>query len=83
MSALGISEKDLVALSFDLVMADKFSPLLSVGQWDIHIPYGKGAPVGNPPVHPALPEASSPMDETSTPSSRKFLKDIYIIASLK
>lgn len=64
-------------------MADKFSPLLSVGQWDIHIRYGKEAPVGNPPVHPALPEVSSPMDETSTPSGTKFLKDIYIIAEFE
>jgi hypothetical protein len=38
---LGLSEKDLVDYSFDLVMTDRSSPLLSIGQRDIHIRYGK------------------------------------------
>ncbi|EFX62905.1 hypothetical protein DAPPUDRAFT_119745 [Daphnia pulex] len=40
MAALGLSETDLAASSFDLVMADRSSPLLSIGQRDIHVRYG-------------------------------------------
>ncbi|XP_046438430.1 uncharacterized protein LOC124189960 [Daphnia pulex] len=40
MASLGLSEKDLAASSFDLVMADRSSPLLSIGQRDIHVRYG-------------------------------------------
>ncbi|EFX66788.1 hypothetical protein DAPPUDRAFT_115998 [Daphnia pulex] len=40
MVALDLSEKDLAASSFDLVIADRSSPLLSIGQQDIHIRYG-------------------------------------------
>ncbi|EFX73899.1 hypothetical protein DAPPUDRAFT_324905 [Daphnia pulex] len=39
MAALGLSETDLVASSFDLVMADRSFPLLSIGQRDIHVRY--------------------------------------------
>lgn len=38
---LGLSEKNLVDYSFDLVMTDRSSPLLSIGKRDIHIRYGK------------------------------------------
>ncbi len=40
MAALGLSEKDLAASSFDQVMANRSSPLLSIGQRDINVRYG-------------------------------------------
>jgi hypothetical protein len=40
MDAIGLSEKQLSTSSFDLVMADRSSPLLSIGQWDLSVRYG-------------------------------------------
>ncbi|EFX67542.1 hypothetical protein DAPPUDRAFT_261497 [Daphnia pulex] len=43
LSAIGLSESDLSSSSFDLVMADKSAPLLSIGQRDVRIRYGEQA----------------------------------------
>ena len=40
MEAIGITEVDLATSSFDLVMADRSTPLLSIGQRDIRVRYG-------------------------------------------
>jgi hypothetical protein len=40
MVAIGLSEKQLSASSFDLVMTDRSSPLLSIGQRDLSVRYG-------------------------------------------
>ena len=40
MEAIGVSEEDLATSSFDLVMADRSTPLLSIGQRDIRVRYG-------------------------------------------
>ena len=40
MEAIGITEEDLATSSFDLVMADRSTPLLSIGQRDIRVRYG-------------------------------------------
>lgn len=40
LSALCLTESDLASSSFDLVMADKSAPLLSIGQRDVHVRYG-------------------------------------------
>ncbi|EFX68913.1 hypothetical protein DAPPUDRAFT_114157 [Daphnia pulex] len=40
MEAIGLSESHLATSSFDLVMADRSSPLLSIGQRDITVRYG-------------------------------------------
>jgi hypothetical protein len=40
MEAIGLSEKQLSASSFDLVMANRSSPLLSIGQRDLSVRYG-------------------------------------------
>jgi hypothetical protein len=40
MEAIGVTEEDLATSSFDLVMADHSTPLLSIGQRDIRIRYG-------------------------------------------
>ena len=40
MEAIGITEEDLATPSFDLVMADRSTPLLSIGQRDIRVRYG-------------------------------------------
>ena len=39
MRALGVSEKDLASAAFDLVMADKSTPLLAVGEKEITVCY--------------------------------------------
>jgi hypothetical protein len=39
MVALGLSEKDFVVSLFALVRADRYSPLLSIWQWYMHILY--------------------------------------------
>ncbi|EFX64380.1 hypothetical protein DAPPUDRAFT_266504 [Daphnia pulex] len=38
--ALGLTESDLSSSSFDLVMANKSTPLLSIGQLDVALRYG-------------------------------------------
>ena len=40
MAAIGVTEKDLHQSSFDLVMADRRTPLHSIGQRDLMISYG-------------------------------------------
>lgn len=40
MEAIGVTEEDLATSSFDLVMADRSTPLLSIGQRDIRVRYG-------------------------------------------
>ena len=40
MAAIGVTGKDLQQSSFDLVMADRRTPLLSIGQRDLMISYG-------------------------------------------
>ncbi len=40
MVAIGLSEKQLSASSFDLVKADRSSSLLSIGQRDLSVRYG-------------------------------------------
>jgi hypothetical protein len=45
LSAIGLTESDLSTSAFDLVMADKSAPLLSIGQQDVHIRYGKQSAV--------------------------------------
>jgi hypothetical protein len=45
LSAIVLTELDLSTSAFDLVMADKLAPLLSIGQRDVHIRYGKQSAV--------------------------------------
>jgi hypothetical protein len=45
LSAIVLTKLDLSTLAFDLVMADKSAPLLSIGQRDVHIRYGKKSAV--------------------------------------
>ena len=40
MAALGMTEADLLHSPFELVMADRFTPLLSIGQHEISVRYG-------------------------------------------
>jgi hypothetical protein len=44
MEAIRLSKNHLAASSFDLVMADRSSPLLSIGQRDLTVLYGGKSP---------------------------------------
>ena len=45
LAAIGLSEENLSTSAFDLVMADKSTPLLSVGQRDVRVHYGSQSAV--------------------------------------
>jgi hypothetical protein len=45
LAAIGLSERSLSTSAFDLVMADKSTPLLSIGQRDVRVHYGNQSAV--------------------------------------
>ena len=53
--ALGLKEGDLRESSFDLVMADKKTPLLSIGQLDMTVTYGEAEAVVTTVICPEMP----------------------------